>query len=149
MKKSLFYIVLLLLCTFHFELQAQTVNEPQNNSADWSKPYEPFRIAGNLYYVGTYDLASYLVVTDKGNILVNTGLANSRQQIKKNIERLGFKYRDINTLPTRRYDTWCNGSHKKKPAHSFGWMRRSAGRSGGATDYELSFVGVSFAPLAG
>ena len=48
----------------------------------WSRPFAPFRIAGNLYYVGTYDLACYLVVTPAGNILINTGLANSAAQIK-------------------------------------------------------------------
>ena len=58
---------------------------------EWSKPYPPFQIAGNLYYVGTYDLACYLIVTPKGNILINTGLASSAPVIKKSIETLGFK----------------------------------------------------------
>jgi len=42
----------------------------------WSKDYEPFRIAGNLYYVGTYDLGCYLIATQKGHILINTGSRN-------------------------------------------------------------------------
>lgn len=58
-------------------LNAQVVKEPENMPKEWNQTYEPFRIAGNLYYVGTYDLASYLIVTDKGNILINTGTAES------------------------------------------------------------------------
>ena len=67
---------------------------------EWSAPYEPFRIAGNLYYVGTYDLACYLIVTSSGNILINTGLDDSADMITKNIEKLGFKPADIKILLT-------------------------------------------------
>jgi metallo-beta-lactamase class B len=64
----------------------------------WSKPYEPFRIAGNLYYVGTYDLACYLIATPEGNVLINSGLAESVSMIRKNVEALGFKFADIKIL---------------------------------------------------
>ena len=67
---------------------------------EWTKPYEPFRIAGNLYYVGTYDLACYLVTTSEGNILINTGLAVSVSAIRSNVEALGFRYGDIKILLT-------------------------------------------------
>lgn len=70
------------------------------SDSSWVKPYEPFRIAGNLYYVGTYDLASYLITTKQGNILINTGLAESVPLIRKNIETLGFNYKDIAILLT-------------------------------------------------
>lgn len=66
----------------------------------WSQDYKPFRIAGNLYYVGTYDLASYLITTSKGHILINTGLAESAAMIKSHIEALGFKFSDIKILLT-------------------------------------------------
>lgn len=152
MKHFAGYILIMISLHFTPGLYAQKVNEPQNNSADWSKPYEPFRIAGNLYYVGTYDLASYLVVTEKGNILINTGLASSRSQIKKNIEQLGFKYKDIKILLTNQahYDHLGAMAAIKKETGAQFWV--DAGdmaevRSGGATDYELSFVGVSFAPI--
>lgn len=65
---------------------------------DWSRNYEPFRIAGNLYYVGTYDLASYLITTPQGHILINTGLAESVAMIKSHVEALGFKFSDIKIL---------------------------------------------------
>lgn len=78
---------------------AQKVVEPSTAAhPEWSKPYPPFRIAGNLYYVGTYDLACYLIVTPKGNILINTGLASSASTIKKSIGDLGFKLSDTKIL---------------------------------------------------
>lgn len=66
----------------------------------WSQPYEPFRIAGNLYYVGTYDLACYFITTPKGNILINTGLEGSVPQIRANVEALGFDFFNIKILLT-------------------------------------------------
>lgn len=67
---------------------------------EWSKPTQPFRIAGNLYYVGTYDLSSYLITTSAGNILINTGLADSKEQILNNIKTLGFDPAKIRVLLT-------------------------------------------------
>lgn len=61
-------------------------------------PFPPFRIAGNLYYVGTDDLASYLVVTPKGNILINSDLEANVPMIKKSIKKLGFNYSDTKIL---------------------------------------------------
>lgn len=61
-------------------------------------PFPPFRIAGNLYYVGTDDLASYLVVTPKGNILINSDLEANVPMIKQNVEELGFHFKDIKIL---------------------------------------------------
>lgn len=89
------------LALFALFASAQTkVAEPANLSRDWSRPYQPFRIVGNLYYVGTYDLACYLIVTPAGNILINTGLAASTPLLKANIESLGFKMSDIKILLT-------------------------------------------------
>lgn len=79
---------------------AQQVQEPEETNPEWSQPYQPFRIAGNLYYVGTYDLACYLITTSQGNILINTGLAASASQIKNSIEALGFKFADTKILLT-------------------------------------------------
>ena len=70
---------------------------PVTNPA-WVKPFPPFRIVGNLYYVGTYDLAVYLIVTSGGNVLVNTGINDSTPVIKANIEALGFRFEDIRLL---------------------------------------------------
>jgi metallo-beta-lactamase class B len=65
---------------------------------DWTTPIAPFRIADNLYYVGSKDLASYLVVTPKGEILINSSLESSPPLIRKSVEQLGFHFRDIKIL---------------------------------------------------
>lgn len=60
--------------------------------------FPPFHIMGNLYYVGADDLASYLIVTPKGNILINSNLEVDVPMIKTNIEKLGFKFKDTKIL---------------------------------------------------
>src|SRR5579875_3656056 len=64
----------------------------------WRTPIAPFQIADHLYYVGSQDLASYLVVTPKGNILINANLATSPAQIRASVEKLGFRWKDIRIL---------------------------------------------------
>jgi metallo-beta-lactamase class B len=65
---------------------------------EYVKPFPPLRIVGNLYYVGTYDLGCYLIVTPEGNILINTGINDSTAPIRSNIEKLGFNFQDIKLL---------------------------------------------------
>ncbi len=65
---------------------------------EWTRAFPPFRIAGNLYYVGSEDLASYLIVTPKGDILINSNLESSPPQIKKSVETLGFHFSDVKIL---------------------------------------------------
>ena len=66
--------------------------------AEWSRPTEPFRIVGNVYWVGTYDLSSYLITSPEGHIVINTGLPDSVAQIRANIEKLGFRISDVKIL---------------------------------------------------
>jgi metallo-beta-lactamase class B len=65
---------------------------------DWHRPFPAFKIAGNLYYVGTADLAVYLINTPQGNILINSDFAEDVPTIHKSIEQLGFKYADTKIL---------------------------------------------------
>jgi metallo-beta-lactamase class B len=65
---------------------------------DWTTPIAPFRIAGNLYYVGGKDLASYLIVTPAGDILINSNFQGSVPMIRASVEQLGFKFKDIKIL---------------------------------------------------
>ena len=69
-----------------------------NSDTNWVRDQEPFRIAGNLYYVGSYDLCSYLITTPKGNILINSGIPGSDSMIRRHIEALGFRFSDIKIL---------------------------------------------------
>src|ERR1700686_1213219 len=65
---------------------------------DWIEPFPPFRIASNLYYVGSKDLASYLITTPQGHILINSDLARSPPLIRASVEKLGFRFTDVRIL---------------------------------------------------
>ena len=68
------------------------------NSPDWTEPFPPFKIAGNLYYVGSRGLANYLITTPRGHILINSGLEENVPLLRASVERLGFKFTDIKIL---------------------------------------------------
>jgi metallo-beta-lactamase class B len=68
------------------------------NDPRWTEPFPPFHIAGNLYYVGSEGLASYLITTPQGHILINSDLEASVPLIRASVERLGFKFGDIRIL---------------------------------------------------
>ena len=70
----------------------------QSNPPDWTEPFPPFHIAGNLYYVGSKGLANYLITTPQGNILINSDLEANVPMIKASIEALGFKFKDTKIL---------------------------------------------------
>ena len=65
---------------------------------DWHRVIPAFKIAGNLYYVGTADLAVYLIHTPQGNIVINSNFEEDVPTIRKGIEQLGFAYRDTKIL---------------------------------------------------
>jgi metallo-beta-lactamase class B len=65
---------------------------------DWHLEFPGCRIAGNLYYVGTADLAVYLINTSEGNILINSDFPEDLPLIRKNIHRLGFRYDDTKII---------------------------------------------------
>ncbi|MGA2217897.1 MAG: subclass B3 metallo-beta-lactamase [Terracidiphilus sp.] len=66
--------------------------------ASWTTPFPPFRLAGSLYYVGSADLASYLIVTPQGLILINSSFEQNVPLIQKSVEELGFHFKDIEIL---------------------------------------------------
>ena len=65
---------------------------------DWTNPFTPYRIVGNVYYVGSQGLASYLITTPQGHILVNSSLESSVPMIRASIEKLGFRFGDVKIL---------------------------------------------------
>ena len=73
-------------------------SQSQFPGAEWNHPFKPFHIIGNIYYVGTNDLACYLITTSAGHILLDTGLEQSAPIIKANIAELGFKLTDIKIM---------------------------------------------------
>jgi metallo-beta-lactamase class B len=94
-----------LLAAFFFLMPAWAVNPT------WTRPFAPFRIAGNLYYVGSEDLAAYLVATPQGLILINSNLTSSPALIERSVEQLGFKFSDIKILLiSHAHNDHCAGS---------------------------------------
>jgi metallo-beta-lactamase class B len=144
----LFSLFLLVFC----RSQAQTVKEPKPYTQDWAKPYAPFRIAGNLYYVGTYDLGCYLVTSPQGHILINTGLAASAGMIRKSMEELGFKMSDIKILLTTQahYDHLGAMAEIQDKTGAKFYVDRGDSASvadGGVSDYALGGEAPSFRPV--
>src|SRR3954467_10702108 len=72
---------------------APTAARAQANP-EWHRAIPGFKIAGNLYYVGTADLAVYLVTTPRGNILINSNFKEDVPTLRKSVEGLGFKWGD-------------------------------------------------------
>jgi len=65
---------------------------------DWTEQFPPFKIAGNLYYVGSRGLANYLIATPQGHVLINSDLEANVPLIRESVEKLGFKFTDIKVL---------------------------------------------------
>jgi metallo-beta-lactamase class B len=113
----------------------------QANPREWTEPFPPFRIAGNLYYVGTRGLANYLITTPHGNILINSGLEANLPMIEASIEKLGFKFKDTKILLIN-HAHWDHdaGSAKIKEITGAKYMVMDADvpvvESGGKTDFQ-------------
>ncbi len=71
---------------------------PAQDRAAMNAPVAPFRIAGNLYYVGTAGIASYLVTDPAGHVLIDGAMRESAEQIAGNIGTLGFRVEDVRIL---------------------------------------------------
>jgi metallo-beta-lactamase class B len=122
------------------------------DSPEWRKPFAAHRVIGNIYYVGTYDLASFLIVTPAGNVLVNGGLADSVPLMKKSVADLGFRWTDIKWMLT----TQAHYDH----VAAFAEVQRTTGakvlataadaellESGGKTDFHFTGAEYEYAPV--
>src|SRR5215472_7003064 len=94
-----------------------------------NQPVAPFHIAGPLYYVGASDVASYLVVTPQGMILLDGGFAETAPMIEQNIATLGFKLRDVKIL--------LNGHAHPDHAGGLAQLKRDSGAAFYAMDKEV------------
>jgi len=143
-----FALFIVILCALQVPAQSNAFQ-----TSSWTKPFPPFRIAGNLYFVGSEDLAAYLVVTPQGNILVNSNLASSPAQIRKSIETLGFKFSDTKILLiSHAHFDHCAGSAEIKQLTGARYyvMEQDVPviESGGATDFQYSGdKDMHFAPV--
>lgn len=119
--------------------------------ADWSRPFPAHRVIGNLYAVGTYDLACFLITSDDGHILVNTGLAESAPLIRENVESLGFRLEDVRVLLTMQahYDHAAALAEIKKVTGAKLWATAADApllEDGGASDPHFQGE-YTFAPV--
>ena len=85
----------LLLC---FPYPTRTYGQADEVSRSWNQPVKPYRVIGNIYYVGASEVTSFLIVTPKGHILLDSGFFETVPQIKQNIVQLGFRLEDIRIL---------------------------------------------------
>ena len=145
MRAFLSHLLLLLCCT---STLAHADTDPS-----WTTPIAPFRIADNLYYVGSQDLASYLVVTPKGNILINANLDSSPPQIRASVEKLGFRWTDIKILlNSQAHDDHMGGAAEViRETHAKNMVMDgdvSVVESGGRTDFLAPSPNIpTFAPV--
>ena len=91
MVKTVRVLMFLFLCATAGAALAQ-------ETSDWTNPFPPYRIIGNIYYVGSQGLASYLITTPEGNILINSSLEKSVPMIRESVEKLGFRFSDTKIL---------------------------------------------------
>ncbi len=110
-------------------------------SPDWTAPFPPFHIVGNVYYVGSKGLATYLITTPQGHILINSDLEANVPMIKSSIEQLGFKFSDVKVLLIS-HAHWDHdaGSAKLKALTGARYMVMDADvpvvESGGKSDFQ-------------
>jgi metallo-beta-lactamase class B len=65
---------------------------------EWNRPVEPFRVVGNVYYVGASGVCAYLIATPKGHILLDSGFRETLPLVEAGVRKLGFRIQDINLI---------------------------------------------------
>jgi metallo-beta-lactamase class B len=119
---------------------------------DWTAPFPPHRIADNLYYVGSQGLASYLITTPNGHILINSSLESSVPLIRESVEKLGFKFSDVKILLiSHAHWDHCAGSAlvKEQTRAKYFVMKEDVPvvESGGKEDFQYGgIVGNQYKP---
>ena len=120
---------------------------------DWTEPFPAFRIAGDLYYVGSKGLASYLIATPEGHILINSNMEANVPMIRTSVESLGFKFSDIKILliSHAHYDH-CGGSAMIKQLTGAKYMVMDGDvdvvQSGGKSDFQYGSDPTALYPAA-
>ena len=97
-KRFLFCLACLFFIAPFFIQCQKASGQADEASRSWNQPVKPFRIIGNIYYVGASDITSFLITTPEGHILLDSGFAETVPQIKQNIAALGFRLEDVKIL---------------------------------------------------
>ncbi|HLY59737.1 MAG TPA: subclass B3 metallo-beta-lactamase [Terriglobia bacterium] len=122
-------------------------------SPDWTEPFPAYRVIGNIYYVGSRGLASYLVTTSEGDILINSSLESSPPLIRASVEKLGLRFSDIKILLiSHAHWDHCAGSAKIKELTGAKYVVMDADvpvvESGGRTDFQYGSNSSNLYPPA-
>ena len=122
--------------------QTQNTAAPQLPGEESNQPFKPFRIIDNIYYVGTNDLACYLIKTPAGHILLDTGLQESAPIVRANIQALGFNLRDIKIILSSHAHYDHVGGHADMKRETGAQVYASAGdaavmKSGGTKAFHV------------
>jgi metallo-beta-lactamase class B len=133
MSKSFRFLIFVFLLVFAGGALAQ-------EAPDWTNPFPPYRIIGNIYYVGSQGLASYLITTPQGNILINSNLEKSVPMIRDSVEKLGFHFGDTKILLiSHAHWDHCSGSAAVKELTGAKYMVMDADvpeiEAGGKVDF--------------
>ncbi|HZF39383.1 MAG TPA: subclass B3 metallo-beta-lactamase [Blastocatellia bacterium] len=91
-------IALIFSLTFSLFLPATANPQADSTSRSWNQPVKPYRIIGDIWYVGASGVTSFLITTSKGHILLDSGFSETAPLIKQNVAQLGFKLIDIKIL---------------------------------------------------
>lgn len=91
-------IAVLLISLAPLAVHAQCLPDDWEGPPSWTEPYPAHRVIGNLYAVGAADLAVYLLTSDDGHILINSGLEESATFIRDNVASLGFRLEDVKIM---------------------------------------------------
>jgi metallo-beta-lactamase class B len=75
-----------------------SAQQDSNERAAWNQPFEPFRLIGNIHYVGAAGVSAFLIVTPEGAILLDGALPETASQISRHIVTLGFRVGDVKYL---------------------------------------------------
>lgn len=130
-----------LVVSMMFVVVAPVASALAQANAEWTTPFPPFRVAGNLYYVGSKGLANYLITTPQGHILINSDLEANVPLIRASVEKLGFKFTDIKILLIS-HAHWdhnaASATIKKLTGASYMVMEGDVANveSGGKTDFQ-------------
>ncbi len=135
-KPLLTLALLCLIATMSFASSAIA-----QNSVDWTTPFPPHRVVGNVYYVGSKGLASYLITTPEGHILINSSMEANVPLIQASMEKLGFKFSDMKILLiSHAHWDHCAGSARLKELTGAKYMVMDGDvpvvESGGKTDFQ-------------
>jgi metallo-beta-lactamase class B len=123
------------------------------SNPDWTRPFAPFRMIGNVYWVGSYDLATYLITSPQGHILVNTGVGDTAKQIKAGVEQLGFSMTDVRfiTVTHGHFDHVAGVAELKRMTGATVAVTEQEAtllESGGKTDFRFGTTpGAQFEPV--